>query len=199
VQTLRRASTNLVPDGAQDLVIYRDQLTEVDRDLARRPAQGWSRPDARSAPAPPPPTASSTPPQSEIRSCPPRPFFRHHPIRPSQSCHRLAPWLIAHRHPPAPSVRRRLSVAVRHRRPARAFQPQPSCPQHSQAKAASTCRLISDFPGSAKAQIPGASAMCGFVKRQNRFASGQSLLLSQFSPLCRLRPRIYHRCLPMKA
>jgi cytochrome c-type biogenesis protein CcmH len=35
VQTLRRASTNLVPDGAQDLVIYRDQLTEVDRDLAR--------------------------------------------------------------------------------------------------------------------------------------------------------------------
>ena len=35
VQTLRRASTSVVPDGAQNLVIYRDQLTEVDRDLAR--------------------------------------------------------------------------------------------------------------------------------------------------------------------
>ena len=35
VQALRRAMPLPAPEGAQDLLIYRDQLTEVDRDLAR--------------------------------------------------------------------------------------------------------------------------------------------------------------------
>lgn len=35
VQALRRAATGPAPSGAEDLVIYRDQLAEVDRDLAR--------------------------------------------------------------------------------------------------------------------------------------------------------------------
>ncbi|MBI1172810.1 c-type cytochrome biogenesis protein CcmI [bacterium] len=35
VQALRRASMRMAPEGAEDLIIYRDQLSEVDRDLAR--------------------------------------------------------------------------------------------------------------------------------------------------------------------
>lgn len=35
LQALRRASAATKPDGAEDLIIYRDQLAEVDRDLAR--------------------------------------------------------------------------------------------------------------------------------------------------------------------
>ena len=35
LQALRRAGAATSPDGAEDLIIYRDQLAEVDRDLAR--------------------------------------------------------------------------------------------------------------------------------------------------------------------
>ena len=35
LQALRRAGTEAAPTGAEDLIIYRDQLAEVDRDLAR--------------------------------------------------------------------------------------------------------------------------------------------------------------------
>ncbi len=35
LQALRRAGTETAPTGAEDLIIYRDQLAEVDRDLAR--------------------------------------------------------------------------------------------------------------------------------------------------------------------
>ncbi|OZA08198.1 MAG: c-type cytochrome biogenesis protein CcmI, partial [Rhodobacterales bacterium 17-64-5] len=35
LQALRQARTSDLPAGAQDLAIYRDQLAEVDRDLAR--------------------------------------------------------------------------------------------------------------------------------------------------------------------
>jgi cytochrome c-type biogenesis protein CcmH len=35
LQALRRAGTDAAPIGAEDLIIYRDQLAEVDRDLAR--------------------------------------------------------------------------------------------------------------------------------------------------------------------
>lgn len=35
LQALRRAGTDAAPTGAEDLIIYRDQLAEVDRDLAR--------------------------------------------------------------------------------------------------------------------------------------------------------------------
>ena len=35
LQALRRAGTEVAPPGAEDLIIYRDQLAEVDRDLAR--------------------------------------------------------------------------------------------------------------------------------------------------------------------
>ena len=35
LQALRRAGTEAAPTGAEDLIIYRDQLAEVDRDLVR--------------------------------------------------------------------------------------------------------------------------------------------------------------------
>jgi cytochrome c-type biogenesis protein CcmH len=45
LQALRRASTSASPAGSEDLIIYRDQLAEVDRDLARGvlPAQEADR------------------------------------------------------------------------------------------------------------------------------------------------------------